>query len=178
MPRSRNVSRFPSRSARRATAWSQGPADVGGGASASGSSLWSASVTPAVEGLTLIRTRGIFSVTQATAGVALDGFFGAIGIQMITAEAAAIGITAIPTPLDDENWDGWLFHQYFDVRSATATFADGVNSGGVFARIEIDSKAMRKFPGGSVLVGVTEVVESGTATIETHGSTRMLFKLP
>jgi len=169
--------RFPT-TARRSTAWAIGPADVDGGFSASGSALWSVAAAPTQEGLTVVRLRGLVSLTQATAGVALDGFFGAHGICQVTDEALAVGITAVPTPLDDSDWDGWMWHTFFDVRSPTATFADGVNAGSVISRIEIDNKAMRKVPIGMNLIGVTEVTESGTATCELQAQTRMLVKLP
>ena len=175
----RRGSRFPTRSGqRRQTSWGVGPQDVDGGFSASGSSLWSSGIIPLVEGLTIVRIRGVVKVTNATAGVALDGFFGAHGMCIVTNEAFAVGITAVPTPLDDEDWDGWMWHSYFDVRAPTATFADGVNAGAIYSNIEIDSKSMRKIPDGYTLVGVTEVVESGTATCEVQSQTRILFKLP
>ena len=175
----RNASRFRSTNAmRRKTAWGLGPRDTDGGFSATGKALWSSAVVPDENGLTIVRIRGIFSITQATAGVALDGFFGAVGFCIITDEALAIGITAVPDPLSDEGNDIWMWHSYFDTRSATATFADGVNAGGIFARIDIDNKAMRRFDPGKAIVGVTSVIESGTATCEIQASSRILFKLP
>jgi len=135
-------------------------------------------VQATVEGLTIVRIRGIITVTLSTAAAAQDGFFGAFGFIMVTNEAFAIGITAVPTPLTDEDQEGWMWHQYFDVRTPTGTISDGVNAVGAVSRFDIDNKAMRKIPVGMTLAGVTEVVESGTAVIEMQGQTRMLVKLP
>ena len=40
---------------------------------------------------------------------ALDGFNGAFGIGLVTRQALAVGVSAVPTPLDEEDWDGWLY---------------------------------------------------------------------
>ena len=44
-------------------------------------------------------------------------------------------------------------------------------------RLEVDSKAMRKFPVEMALYAVVEIVEVGTATINFHFDSRVLFKL-
>ena len=81
----------------------------------------------------------------------------------------------MPTPFTEADWDGWLWHEFFDVRALTATIADGVNAFSAVSRVVIDSKAMRKGWDDKVtLVGVTEVVEGGTASMELHGNTRCL----
>ena len=106
-----------------------------------------------------------------------DGFRGAVGIYMMTTAAFAIGPTAALGPLTEANSDMWLWHSFFDLRIITATIADGVNAVAANHRIEIDSKAMRKdFDPERVLVGVTEVVEVGTATMENHAEVRVLVK--
>ena len=163
---------------RRQTAWSIGPAEVDGLNSSSVATLWSSGVVPLVDGLTIVRLRGIMKLTLLTAGAAGDGFFGACGIGIVTDEAFAAGITAVPGPLTDEGDELWMWHSYFDVRSITATIADGVNAAGVVALLPIDSKAMRKIPSGNTVFGITELVESGAATVESQAQCRMLSKLP
>jgi len=166
------------RTARRLTAWGLGPEEVDGAHSSSAASLWSSTVTlSASDNATIVRIRGLIKVTQLTATAAGDGFFGAVGIGIATSAAIAIGVTAVPTPLTEEDWEGWMWHSYFDVRATTATIADGVNAAGVVANLVIDTKAMRKFSSEMTLYGATEVVESGTALLELQGSTRALFKL-
>ena len=65
-------------------------------------------------------------------------------------------------------------HQMFSLRTATATIADGVNSAGVYQRIEIDNKAMRKQTDAETLVGVIELTESTNAVMEMHADVRVL----
>ena len=168
---------FRSRSSRRTTAWAIGPAEVDGSRASSGQQLWTTGVTTSSGKITIIRTRGLYHVTLNTADAVGSGFFGAIGIGLVTSNAFAAGNAAVPGPLTEEDWDGWLFHHYFDVRAITATIADGVNAASVSQRIVIDSKAMRKFDEDMTLVGVTEMTESTNATIEMQGQTRLLVKL-
>jgi len=125
---------------------------------------------------TIVRTRGLYML-ELTSGDAIGaGYFGGVGICIVTDKALAIGATAVPGPFTEDAWDGWLWHSYFDVRMVTATIADGVNAGGVRMVIPIDSKAMRIVHDDETIVGVTEVVESTNAALERQGSTRMLIK--
>jgi len=159
---------------RRTTAWAVGPQDLDGSFSASGSALWSSAVVTALAKITIVRTRGLFHVTLKTADAVGAGFFGAFGIALVTSAAHAAGVASVPTPLTESDWDGWLFHHYFDVRSITATLEDGPSAS---QRIVIDSKAMRIFDEDMTLIGVTEVIESINATVETTGEVRILTKL-
>ena len=114
-------------------------------------------------------------LTVATA--AGDGYAGAVGIYMMTEKAFAAGDASSLAPLADANSDMWLWHSFFDVRTLTTTLGDGVNAQAASVRIPIDSKAMRKdFDPERVMVGVTDVVEIGTATLIWHADTRQLFK--
>ncbi len=85
----------------------------------------------------------------------------------------------MPTPLTEIEWPGWLFYEFFDIRSNTATIADGVNAFSSVARYQIDSKVMRKVDEGMILFGSFELVtELGTASVRFDAQTRLLFKLP
>ena len=95
----------------------------------------------------------------------------------MSSAAFAIGQTAVPTPITEADWPGWLYHQFGDCRVVTATIADGVNASGANFRMEIDSKAMRKQGADETLMAVLEVSEQGTATMEMHGDLRILDKL-
>ena len=140
--------------------------------------IWSAGIAPVNQALTLLRTRGVINYYLSTASAAHDGFSIASGIYMMTAEAFAVGATAVLDPIDDSNSDMWLWHSFADVNALTGTIADGVNAVGCVVRQVIDSKAMRKdFDSQRVLVGVTQVIERGTALMEMQADTRMLFKL-
>ena len=157
--------------------WGLGPESSDQSISATGLTIWTSGAVPGEPEFTIVRTRGFFEVGLASATAAQDGFFGAIGIGIVTAKAFAIGGTAMPGPLTEIDWDGWLFHSFFDVRMLSGTHADGVNAVSAHQRIEIDSKAMRKISTEEILVGVTEVTESGTGVIETHADCRVLVKL-
>ena len=161
---------------RRTVDWGIGPSTIGASTSVFGNLLWATGTSP-TQNLTVVRTRGLVTVTLTAAASAGDGFKGAHGIFMMTDASFAIGVTAAMSPLTESNSDMWLWHSFFDVWSVTATLSDGVNAVGAVHRIVIDSKAMRKdFDPTRVMVGVTEFVESGTATAEVTAETRQLFK--
>ncbi len=154
------------RAPRRRTHWSE-LASTTFDISAGGAVLMGSSIVRH-EGETLVRTRGIISVTLLTAASVGDGFIGAFGMVLVTTAAATAGVGSIPTPFTEAAWDGWFVHRYFDVRSGLA--ADG--SGQV--RLEIDSKAMRKANEDESIVLVSETVETGTATAKFTGRIRLL----
>ena len=171
---------FPvrNRSLKRKTIWSIGPNGDSQFHTATGKTLWTTGIVLTTESeTTIVRTRGIVSFTlQAVASLG-DGFFGAVGLGIVTNDAFAIGATAMPGPLTDSQWGGWFWHSYFDLRSVTATIGDGANANGVSQRLVIDSKAMRKLSNNETLFGMYEVGESGTATLETLAEVRLLMKL-
>ena len=164
---------------RRKTAWTVGPQEVDRNLTSSTAVLWSAGVVLTNEPqVTIVRVRGIITATLETVGAIGDGFFGAHGIGIATTAAFTAGIASLPTPLTEEDWDGWLWHTYFDIRAVTATIGDGVNAVGAVDRTIIDSKAMRIWTEDMTLFGVTEVTESGTSNVEVQGQSRVLVKLP
>ena len=145
---------FP-RTRRRQTHW----AEMAGATTLSATTATLLAVSQAGhEGETVARLRGLCAVTLETGASVDDGFFGAIGFAIVTSAAAAAGVASIPTPITEAGWDGWFLHRYFDVRTGTSA-ADG--SG--FARLELDSKAMRKVNEDEAIVMVSEVIEDGTA---------------
>ena len=164
------------RQSRRISDWGVGPNAQEVQVTAPGKTLWSSGTTPSAN-LTVVRTRGIFSIHMASAAAAGQGFFGAVGIYMMTEDAFNVGVTAALDPLADANSDMWLWHSFFDVRLLTATVSDGVNAVAAIQRIVIDSKAMRKnFDPERVMVGVVGVDETGTAVAEYNADCRQLFK--
>ncbi len=161
---------------RRQTGWSVGPgSSVPVGVSASGSLILGSGVGANIQGLTLIRVRGHVELVLRLAG-ASEGFTGAIGICLVTDDAFAIGITAMPTPVTDMEDDIWLYHRFFSVH------AGAVTATAALARIseswEVDSKAMRKTPQGTTLAAVFEATEVGTSIIDVTFQSRLLDKLP
>ncbi len=123
-----------------------------------------------------MRIRGLFHVIQVLGAGNGDGFLGAVGIALVNSDAFAAGVASVPGPQSDANWDAWMWHSYFDTRVITATLADGVNGPAASQRIEIDSKAMRKWDLSETLVMVIEGTEQGTAQIKFNADTRILLK--
>ncbi len=107
----------------------------------------------ALRPFTVIRTRGVFSVAsdQEAADEFIDCAFGA---AVVSDEAVAIGVSAVPTPSTDNDSDLW--HVYERILDQF-TFASGVGFQGQSSRmIQVDSKAMRKVEDGQDLVDVVE----------------------
>ena len=71
-----------------------------------------------------------------------DGFTNvALGIGIVSADAFAVGSTAMPGPITDPGWD-WMYVNYFGaITGATTT---EVFEGNAFRNLVVDTKAMRK----------------------------------
>jgi len=162
---------------RRRTGWELGP---GGDApltvSADGISILGSGLVLLVDGLTLVRLRGSVQalLTQATA--IADGFHCAMGIGIVNEDAFAIGVTTIMDPLTDADWDGWLYHRFFDLHAQSSTTVGPGPADNL--QFEVDSKAMRKTTDGDVIFAALEVVEQTTAVMQVFFDSRVLFKLP
>ena len=121
---------------------------------------------------TVVRTR--MTVSIATDQLSADeSQVGAIGLCVVSSQAVAIGVTAVPTPLTDLASDLWFVHQPLlsEMILNTAIGFDS-NGGHVY---EIDSKAMRKVNDDEEIIVVVE--GSGAfqgAIIKTVG--RLLIK--
>ena len=163
------------RGPRRLTGWEEGP---GGStvtvftdslAAALGSVL-----TVLQDGLTIVRLRGSLQAFL-TVGGDPGGFHCALGACIVSNDAAAVGITAIPDPIADMDWDGWFYHRFFDVHSpGVFDGADQSNS----IQFEVDSKAMRKVGVNDTVVVTLEAVETGAASMSVFFDSRILLKLP
>ena len=172
MARTRGFSRVrPSN--RRQTAWSAGP---GGLPSTlltdNDSQVVGLGAEAQLEGLTLVRIRGSlqaylvddFSSTQ-------EGLHCAFGLVVVTAEAFAVGISAIPKPLTDSFFDGWLYHRFFDLHAGKNIVGTEPNINQLnVVQFEVDSKAMRKTPAATVIAAVVESQLTGISS-----SARVIF---
>ena len=98
----------------------------------------------------------------------------AIGLAIVSDQASAIGITAIPTPITDLDSDLWFMHQPM-INSMFVGDATGVKQP-FSSRYSIDSKAMRRVNADEDMVFVLEGASAGSGvTITTMG--RFLLKL-
>ena len=116
------------RTPRRQTSWTAGPGTTVT-RSASGSSLYTLSLVPLVEGLTITRIRGEFLVYLLSATTPADGYIGAVGMMIVPDEAAAAGVASVPTPIDDIDHEEWLWYQTFSVKASATIDGTATLSG-------------------------------------------------
>ncbi len=183
MPRRRSFV-ASNRGPRRLSAWALGPGFASQGSAAvlqlsavAAPAVIGSGVTPSIPNLTVMRIRGTLLVSLTGADAQRSGFQMTFGIGIATADAFAVGPTALPGPFEDSDWPGWLWLGGLDMRTAVHVLAVGdptINP----ARVEIDSKSMRKFRLNEVLFMAVDAEESGTATLDIRGMTRLLLKLP
>jgi len=122
---------------------------------------------------TIVRTRFLVSIVSDQLG-ADEKQIGAFGMAIVSDQAAAIGVTAIPTPITDMGSDLWFVHQmmYNDF-----LFISGVGVQSPADRtFEVDSKAMRKVDIGQDLVVVAEISGGSAGALFVTGG-RMLVKV-
>ena len=179
MPRSVGYNRGSRVRSRRSTSWGVG---VGGSLPsvfvASSTAILGSGVVIEEDGSTIVRIRGSLQAFLSVQDAAGSGYHCALGICLVNDDAFGIGVTAIPDPVDDVSFDGWIYHRFFDVHAVTATEADGSNAVAAAVQFEVDSKAMRKWDDFMTLVAVLQVVENGAATLQVFFDSRMLVKNP
>jgi len=129
----------------------------------------------ALRPFTIVRTHVSWFVRSDQAA-ASENYSAALGIAVVSDQANAIGITAIPTPVTDMVSDLWLL---WAQTSGRVVFHDntGVEEAGHGSQL-IDSKAMRKVEDGQDIVVVIEedaVIGTDAVTVSVTG--RMLIKL-
>jgi len=98
---------------------------------------------------------------------------GAIGMCVISDQAEAIGITAVPTPVVDLASDLWFLHQFL---SSDFSFisAVGFDAAGGYS-VDIDSKAMRKVNDDEDVILVAETASVASGALYTIAG-RLLIK--
>ncbi len=118
--------------------------------------------------LTITRVRGTIWVASDQASASEEPF-GALAFAVVSEQARAVGITAVPAPITDEASDLFFAYQAFQ-----AYFATG--QGVTWQRYDYDSKAMRKVNTGE---GIVVTIENAHATfgLEFINKFRMLVKL-
>ena len=168
------------RSQRRLTAWGIGPGSDGTYGeqqfTSTGNNLWTFGVVPAVDGLTIIRVRGMVEMRLAATDAAGSGMSGAMGLIIVDDRAFAAGAASVPRAFSDRLDDGWFWHQLFSIHPETTSLELNAS---MSLHFEIDTKAMRKIPVGQTLVGVTEIItEVGAVSLSQYIGTRVLVKLP
>jgi len=118
---------------------------------------------------TIVRVRGMVAVQSDQVAAREEGAF-AFGMAVVTDDATAVGITAVPTPITDQASDVWFVLARGHYGSGSGSLEAG------FTEIPIDSKAMRKVGIGQDIV---QVAENGSAAFGCEFDTqlRILVKL-
>ena len=126
----------------------------------------------ALRPFTAIRTRGIlYLISDQTAAAEIQAVN--FGVAVVSDQAVAIGITAIPTPTTDAASDSWFVYQ-----SIMAAHGAGTVDSEQGKLLEYDSRAMRKVEDGSQLVFVLETGDAAvTAGVNIRHFGRLLLKL-
>ncbi len=128
----------------------------------------------ALRPFTVVRTRGIFWIRSDQVAASED-YFGSIGAAVVSDQASAIGVTAVPTPETDRGSDlFFLYESLVGGITVPGTPVELLDSEGRF--LQFDSRAMRKVEEGQDIVFVKETgaISSG-ANIFLAG--RFLIKL-
>ena len=129
----------------------------------------------ALRPFTIIRTRGVLNLSSDQVA-ATEPYLAAFGMAVVSDQALAVGVTAVPTPINEAGSDLWFLYESL---TGAFTFGDAtgrIDSAGTFK--EFDSKAMRKVEDGQDLAIVMEASGAGTfegCNMAKHG--RMLIKL-
>ncbi len=159
------------RHAKRKTVW-VGTATVARIAVASATKVIHSSFAPddlAMLAPTVARVRGIFNVFPTAFSVDLN-WTGALGLCIVSDEAFAAGVASIPGPHNEDDWGGWIVHQYFgghfDADVDGNTLCDTMYT--------IDSKAMRKVEINETLVWVVQST-TGAFTIDLNARVLMML---
>ena len=135
---------------------------------------------PDVEESTILRTHldGYVDWSKTTSGSGISVATAALGLAIVTFEAANGGSIPNPATSEGASWDGWYTYWSECVENGSTGFASTFIEP---RRITIDSKAMRKLESGNVIVVVggfssTGTAPSGNLTMTISG--RQLLMLP
>ncbi len=121
---------------------------------------------------TVVRVRAQIQVRSDQQG-AIEFWQAAWGICVVSDQAVAIGVTAIPTPFTDLGSDLWFAHE---MATGLQGISSGTSTGELGRMVNVDSKAMRKVEEGSQLVFVAET-SAGSNGVSLTSAGRVLIKL-
>jgi len=104
-------------------------------------------------------------------GAAIERQLGAVGSCVVSDQASAIGVTAVPTPITDSDSDLFMMHQFFAGNESSIT-----DRSVPATRMHFESKAMRKVNEDEDFLIIAEFDASGQGFI-LNLAFRFLIKL-
>lgn len=132
-----------------------------------------APVLPLGESYTLMRTRGVWHAYPVTWPNVTPGIVDmAVGIGV--APAAAITAAALPDPITDSEWDGWLVRRWnywrlpgqFNGATVPSALASAVGQGGATDNVwNLDSRAMRRLEDNDLFMALSMGTDTGEAVV-------------
>ena len=161
------------RRSRRETQWLSIP-PVRTALGAAGTSILALSLTTAEKALrpfTIVRTRMLFHILSDQSA-ANEDYSCALGAAVVSDQAVAIGVTAVPTPDTDRNSDLWFLFE--DLNGDVFSGSAGGEERGI--RKYVDSRAMRKVEEGNDVIFVLEAT-AVSAGLNFFIAGRLLIKL-
>ena len=162
------------RGPKRLTNWGVGPGGTAAlGITSSTAALLGSGIVVTAAG-TIVRLRGHFAAFLTSYTTAGDGYQGAVAIGIASTPAFAAGIASLPSPITESEWDGWMWHNFFGVHGQVVAGSAAGAAAPEFS-VAVDSKAMRKMSDQMTMFAAVEVVEIGTAVIQMHFDSRLLF---
>ena len=124
----------------------------------------------ALRPFTIVRTRFLVAIRSDQAA-AIEVQRGAVGLAVVSDQAVAVGVTAVPTPIDDMGSNLWFVHQLLYADESNLTDRTRGES-----HFEIDSKAQRKVEVGQDVIVVAESSSTVSAGLIMTIGGRMLIK--
>ncbi len=127
----------------------------------------------ALRPFTVIRNVGIIYITSDQVANSETQAV-AYGAAVVSDQAVAIGITAVPTPITDIQSDLWFTYQMaVNATQVASSIGMGFAAGTAY---QFDSRAMRKVEEGQDLITVIETAGISDGVV-VRGQERILFKL-
>ncbi len=138
---------------------------------AAGTAAMVTALSPGTLPSVCLRTHGELLFQLDTGGVD-ERVVVAYGLIVASENALGVGVTAVPTPFTDAE-DDWYVHGYATMTSLAEA---AVATDGIFHRITVDSKGMRKLKPTEGVAFVVEVaaVLNVTGTFDVIGAFRTL----
>ncbi len=127
----------------------------------------------ALRPFTVVRTRGVFYVRSDQVS-ANENYGCSMGNCVVSDQAVAIGVTAVPTPEAERSSDLWYVYEQILGQFA---FTTGTGYRDVGHLMQFDSKAMRKVEDGQDIIVVLETPSTNDSGASIGYSDRTLIKL-